>query len=311
MLRSVSKKHKKELYFSLLFIGTLTISALGYFFVTPIQHFIEDTYHGVFKVIVADRILKDDAVIYSNIAYCGSDNPRQTLDLYRPSVDVGQEVPLVVFIHGGAWQAGDKSTTLLSYYGEDILKSGIAIAALNYRLYPEVSYPKQNTDIACALAFLRANSRNYDISADTWAIFGDSAGAQLGAYAMSDETINAPLKLFIGFYGPYDMSAQVVRKPNPDLPAFRYTNSGRDAILASPLTRPAKKDATYMLIHGENDRVVHIDQSEKFYQKLLDEGVAVTFTRVQHATHYFSPRTRPTSQTIKHTITTLLTSKLQ
>lgn len=298
----VSHKHKKEAGIAASLLAGLALCVIAFFLITPFRFYVEDAYHSIFKLIIADRVLKDDAVIHSNIAYCGTNNPRQTLDLYLPDNDVPPPHGLVVFVHGGAWRGGDKSTTLLSYYGKYILKSGAAIAALNYRLYPEVTYPKPNDDVACALSYLQAHAAEYNISTERWAIFGDSAGAQLAAYAMSDERVNRPLKLFIGFYGPYNLEIQIDRKPSADIAAFHYTNDGKDRKTASVLDRPGKQDATYLLFHGEKDRIVPISQSENFYKKLKNEGIDVVFTRVKNAGHSFSQQNDPSNTKIQKQI---------
>ena len=292
-------QHKKEALASLILILVAIGLVLAYYFSSSVRFAIYDAYNSVFKVVITDRVLSDKAKIYSNLAYCNTDNPRQTLDLYIPQTAPKRPMNLVIFIHGGGWRAGDKSGQIMTYYSEELLKSGIAVASLNYRLYPEVTYPKPNNDIACAIRYLTDNAADYNISSEGWALFGDSAGAQLGAYAMSDSSINPPLKTFIGFYGPYDLREQITRIPKRDNEAWNYTNKGKDARAASPFLRPAKSNATYILFHGEKDSIVYISQSQKFHAKLSSEFVGTSFTQVKNAGHYFSPRSTPTSHQIK------------
>ncbi len=294
--------------------GLLTLFGGGWLLYSvhdSLRFMIDDAYHAVFKVLITDRVLSEQSVVHSNLPYCNTDNPRQTLDLYVPQVASKRPMPLLIFIHGGGWRAGDKSSELLSRYGQNILKSGIAIASLNYRLYPEATYPQPNQDIACALDYLAANAKQYDISKHAWALFGDSAGAQLGAYAMSDPSVNAPVRLFIGFYGPYDMVMQSNRKPLRDIDAWRYTNKGRDAALASPIARPVKKDAVYLLYHGDKDRIVHTVQSQNFADHLRSANAVVNYQVVKHADHYFSPRTQPSGESIRKSIISALETYLR
>ena len=58
------------------------------------------------------------------------------LDLYRP-VDISQKLPLVIWIHGGGWQAGDKANG----QGKEIASYGFAVASINYRLSDEATFP--------------------------------------------------------------------------------------------------------------------------------------------------------------------------
>ena len=302
-------QHKKEALASFAIIVVIAGLLLAFLFSSAARFTIYDAFNTVFKVVITDRVLREEAEIHSNLAYCDSNNPRQTLDLYVPSHAPKHPMNLVIFIHGGGWKAGDKSGQIMTYYSEELLKNGIAVASLNYRLYPEVTYPKPNEDIACAIRYLTDNAASYDIDSGGWTIFGDSAGAQLGAYAMGDSAINAPLKTFIGFYGPYDLREQITRIPKRDNDAWNYTNKGKSARDASPFLRPMKTDGNYLLFHGEKDRIVPISQSQKFSKRLLSQQIDTSFTQVKNASHYFSPRTTPSSQDIKNLILVSLTKQ--
>ena len=302
-------QHKKEAIASVTILAVFIGLVLAYFFSSTVRFAIYDAYNSVIKVVITDRVLREEAEIYSNLSYCDSNNPRQTLDLYVPQHALRHPMDLVIFIHGGGWKAGDKSGQIMTYYSEELLKNGIAVASLNYRLYPEVTYPKPNEDISCAIQYLSDNAPQYDIAEKGWTIFGDSAGAQLGAYAMSDPSVNAPLKTFIGFYGPYDLREQVTRIPKRDNDAWNYTNKGTSARDASPFLRPVKTDATYILYHGEKDRIVYISQSQKFAQKLLSQNIDTSFTQVKNANHYFSQRTTPSATAIKKQVMERLLSQ--
>ncbi len=305
-MRVVAHKHKKETVISFIILAIASGFLVAFFVFDSVRLATYDAYNSVFKVVITDRVLKDEAQIYSNIAYCNTTNPRQTLDLYVPQVTSERPMKLVVFIHGGGWRAGDKSSQIMTYYSESFLKHGVAVASLNYRIYPEATYPKPNEDIACALKYLAKNVSKYDISSQKWAIFGDSAGAQLGAYAMSDSSVNKPLKLFIGFYGPYDLREQINRKPRRDNEAWNYTNKGKDAVSASPLLRNLKTDARYLVFHGQKDRIVPLSQSQNLQIKLQSQQISTSFILVKNADHYFSPRSDPSANQIKSTILTAI-----
>lgn len=301
-MNTVAHKQKNKPIVSITLLSLAMGLVIAFFTFDMVRFAIYDAYNSVFKVVITDRVLRDEAQVYSNLAYCKTDNPRQTLDLYVPRINSERPMKLVIFIHGGGWRAGDKSSSLMTYHSESFLKNGVAVASLNYRLYPEATYPEPNEDIACALRYLKAEAHNYDISTDKWTLFGDSAGAQLGAYAMSDPVASQPVKLFVGFYGPYSLVDQINRKPNRDNEAWNYTNKGKSARDASPLFRDMKKDATYVLFHGNKDRNVHISQSQNFSEKLQSEQINAIFNPVSNTGHSFSPRSKPTSHAIKETI---------
>ncbi len=305
MLQRVgATKYPKELVVSSIATLIVVFAIILYFSSLLARTYMQDAFNSVFKIVITDRQLGKISQIYSNVPYCNTASPRQTLDLYIPkrAVDQPQDpMPLVVFIHGGGWRSGDKSNDIVASYGNDFLLAGYAVATLNYRLYPEVSYPEPNEDIACSLRFLASNSHTYQLSNSGWVLFGDSAGAQLAAYAMSDNTINQPIDYFVGFYGPYDLVAHI-SADRGDIDAWNYTNQGRSARAASPMYREQKSDATYLLFHGEKDQIVDISQSARYAEVLRRAGANVQYTRVKHAGHYFSPRSAPSAAGISQII---------
>ncbi|MGB3023473.1 MAG: alpha/beta hydrolase [Candidatus Saccharimonadales bacterium] len=295
-------KHKRELVVSSLILGVMVILIVSYLLVPALKQVANDAYHSVFKIIISDRILDKQGEIYSDIAYCGTTDSQQTLDLFMPDTGDQSQVPLVIFIHGGGWHTGDKANREVAFYGESLLKQGIAVASVNYRLTPEFTSPVQQDDIACAVRYLRDNAARYQLS-DRWGMFGDSAGAQLGAVTVSDGSLRGVFRAFVGFYGPYDLSQQINRRPRPDADALRYTNNGRDVSVASPINLPAAHSVRYLLVHGDRDTIVPPQQSQQFFDKLRREGVSSELLMVRGASHSFTPRSQPSSTVIRNRVT--------
>ena len=121
-----------------------------------------------------------------NVAYDSIDPSIQNLDLWMPNGSKGN-VPLVVYVHGGAYKSGDKTTAYKSYVHLDpvkILKSGKAFATINYRLSPDNPFrkgvsgehPVQMADSAKAIQFLRAQAPKLGIDGSKLSMTGGSAG---------------------------------------------------------------------------------------------------------------------------------------
>lgn len=300
---------KPEFYIAVVSLALLAAGFVLFYTVQPFRNFVSDSYHRVFKVAISDRVLEKRSTIQSDIAYCNSSHPHQTLDLYIPN-KTDTPRPLVIFVHGGGWWSGDKSSRLLSSLGEDILYHSLAVASVNYRLAPRYTYPSQNDDISCALRFLKDNAERYNLDQSKWGIIGDSAGAQLAAMAIADPEFSSQFKAFVGLYGPYNLEQQINRQPKRDDSAYRYTNSGKDAVAASPQFAPGSTSTKYRLYHGNKDRTVPMSQSSQFADKLRNEGIDIVFTPVENAGHYFSPRTKPASTTIEKEIVKFLRETL-
>ncbi len=117
-----------------------------------------------------------------------SDPVKHRLDLFLPA---GDGWPVLVFVHGGGWTAGDKGlmaggAAVYSNIGRFYASEGIGTAVINYRLQPKVSWREQVDDVARAVAWVHANVAEYGGDPGPLFLLGHSAGAQLGVYAALD-----------------------------------------------------------------------------------------------------------------------------
>jgi acetyl esterase/lipase len=104
-------------------------------------------------------------------------HPRQRTDVY--TLRQSGPSPCLLFVHGGAWSVGNKSSAepKVAVFHQH----GYAMAALNYRLHPEVTPHEQAEDLALALAQLHRRASEWGIDPGRFALMGHSAGAHLAA----------------------------------------------------------------------------------------------------------------------------------
>ena len=128
--------------------------------------------------------------VYRNIPYAkvaGVDPNLLSLDVYAPKGSAPR--PVVVFIHGGGWQIGDKAHANI---GENkarlFVGHNFVYVAINYRLSPAVSHPTHVRDVAKALAWVADNIGKYSGDPGRIYIMGHSSGAHLAALVATDET---------------------------------------------------------------------------------------------------------------------------
>jgi len=102
---------------------------------------------------------------------------RDRLDLYRPRGKASP--PVVVFIHGGGFVAGDKRGDDQFYrnVGEFFARNGFAAALCNYRLAPAFPWPAGMLDVGSAIDWIALNARSLDVDARQLFAIGQSAGA--------------------------------------------------------------------------------------------------------------------------------------
>jgi len=205
----------------------------------------------------------------------------QILDIIYPDKGIGP-YPVIVLIHGGGWNAGDKgmqnSQSLLK-----IPSQGYVLISVNYRLSPEALWPAQLYDCKTAIRFIRANAKKYNLKTDNILVWGNSAGGQLaemlaatnGRPEFEDLTMGADkessaVQGVVAWYGVSDMLTLApfgAQAANQVLGCEARRNTGK-ASLASPITYITKDYPPILLVHGTNDQVVPYEQSVRFYHKV-------------------------------------------
>ncbi len=247
-----------------------------------------------------------------DIPYADNENPRQRLDLYLPLTSKSERpLPLVVFIHGGAFLAGDRKPDPLpgDPCGIRLMLARVASgkyagASVGYRLSPEATWPAQIQDCKAAIRWLRANARTYGIDPARIGVMGTSAGGHLaavlgtsGGVAEMDGKLGSHLgessrvACVVDEYGPTDFLELHGRdNRSPDTPAAKLIGGPLPDNLnatrsASPLTYVAPDNPPFLIIHGNKDGVVSIRQSERLVDELKKKGVDVTFVLVPDGGH--------------------------
>jgi acetyl esterase/lipase len=112
-----------------------------------------------------------------NVSY--GPHERNVLDLWKAQSD--KPTPLVVFIHGGGFRAGDKSN-LSPILLRLCLEKGISVAAINYRLSQHAPFPAPMLDSARAIQFFRSKAKEWNLDPKRVAATGGSAGAGISLW---------------------------------------------------------------------------------------------------------------------------------
>lgn len=222
----------------------------------------------------------------SNVTYTPS-NWSQTLkgDLYLPSNN-GQARPVVLLLHGGAWQRGDKSS--MSGTGQALAQRGYAAFSINYRFAPDSTHPAQLQDMQQAIRFLQQNASKYRLDMNRLATWGYSAGGHLSALlAVQPASDLPPVRVAIAGAPPSDLTAPEAR----DASSVKIFMGGSYAQIpalyaqASPRLQVRSGMAPVFLYHGTADKTVPIIQSENFVKTLQAANVPVQLIRLQGLDH--------------------------
>jgi acetyl esterase len=114
---------------------------------------------------------------------------RNVLDLWKAKADA--PTPLVVFIHGGGFRAGDKSN-VSPLLLEHCLKAGISVAAINYRFSQHAPFPAPMLDGARAVQHLRHKAKGWNLDPKRVAATGGSAGAGISLWLAFKDDLADP-----------------------------------------------------------------------------------------------------------------------
>ena len=105
--------------------------------------------------------------VLRNLAYVANGHERNRLDIYLPEKPTGR-LPLVVWIHGGGWEAGSKE----GCPAVPLVAKGYAVASINYRFSQHALFPAQIEDCKAAIRWLRANAAQYHLDPDHIGVWG-------------------------------------------------------------------------------------------------------------------------------------------
>lgn len=225
------------------------------------------------------------------------------LDLHLPPD--AEETPLLVWIHGGAWRRGAKESVPVKKLVEE---RGWAVASIGYRLSPVAKFPAQIHDIKAAIRFLRANAHKYGYESNRIAIAGASAGGHLAAlvgvtneHQELEGTIgehldqSSSVQATVSLYGASNLTTILnqstphglsVREPALDLFIGGHPDRVPDvAKLASPVFHVDKSDPPLLLIHGDQDPQMPINQAHELHGKFKSLELKVEFDVLHGAAH--------------------------
>jgi acetyl esterase/lipase len=230
-----------------------------------------------------------------DVTYCTMNGLEQKLDVYFPAS--GGPWPLVVYVHGGSWREGDKAEGSGWSY---LNGRGYLVVSINYRLASyDVKFPAMIEDVKCAIRYLRAHASEYNLDPDRIGVIGASAGGHLAALlGTSDESAgwdvgeyldqSSRVQAVITIAGladftrdMYDGIAMAIyfafgQLPGKDIPA----NAA-----ASPVTYITPDDPPFLILHGDQDGVVPLDQAQVLNERLAAAGIRSTLVVVQNGQH--------------------------
>jgi acetyl esterase/lipase len=230
---------------------------------------------------------------FRDVIYASVQEQNLGLDLHIPAGVPSP--PLVVYVHGGAWKDGNKTQ-----YPAFLVEQGFAVASLDFRSTNLAPFPANVQDIKAGIRFLRANAARYGYRADRIALMGASSGGHLAALvgttngdAALEGTVgdsrgsSSSVQAIVSYYGASNLTTILaqstpfgldVRKPALQLLLGAQPDAVPElARQASPVFHVDAGDPPLMLLHGDQDAQMPINQSHELEGAYRKAGLPVEF----------------------------------
>jgi len=263
----------------------------------------------VLVLFLAAPIFADEPKVQRGIPYAEPKNERQMLDVYAPAE--GKNLPVVLWIHGGGWKAGDKAG--VQRKPQAFADKGFVFVSTNYRFVPKVTVKEMTGDIARAIRWIHDHAKEYGGDPKSIFVMGHSAGAHLAALVCTDDRYlkaeGAPLSIIKGCVpvdtAVYDVQKQIetIGSPRAAMYSGVFGTSESSQKEFSPISHVAKgKNIPPFLILHVADRPDSKVQSQMFAAKLKEAGVSTKVVAAEGTTHgtinmnLGLPKDRPTQE---------------
>ncbi len=240
-----------------------------------------------------------------NLAYVEGEgaHERHMLDLYLPEKADGP-LPLLIWVHGGGWQNGSKDgcPPLRAGYVE----RGYAVASINYRLSGHAIFPAQIQDCKAAIRWLRAHAKKYSLDPKRFGVWGSSAGGHLVALLGTSGDVkefdvgahpdqSSRVQAVCDYYGPTDFTVFVTTpgyeshatdsSPEARLLGGAVMQNKDKAARVNSITYVTPDDPPFLIVHGDKDPTVPLNQSQLLFAALKKTNVSAHFHTIHGAGH--------------------------
>ena len=224
----------------------------------------------------------------ANLDYTRTPQGTLALDLYLPEKEPARPLPVMMWVHGGGWKNGSKLNCPLLWLAAE----GFAVASIDVRLLHQSGWPAQIDDPRAAIRWLRENAARYGLDPERIAIGGGSSGGHVAAIVgtrapPAGETVSSRVQAVVDFYGPADLLTMPANTPGPARTDADLAKANGARLLggivrdrpelarqASALHQVSGDDPPFLILHGDADPQVPVDQSRRLHATLQAAGVA-------------------------------------
>lgn len=250
-----------------------------------------------------------------------------SLDIYRPKNSLSEKLPVVIYVHGGAWAKGDKTVRANNYIENFILKlieKNFAVISIEYTLVSDkVHFPLPIEDTKDAVRWVRKNAEKYNFDENNVGYFGVSSGAHLSllaAYTNDNEYTGSPelsaysakVNYVVDNFGPTDLNkllhtrlgkvpvsivglffkqiVEIREKLVFGISGYNIKTEKRKAVDYLETVSPindSEDGVPTFILHGNKDKVAPLKHSKKLVKKLNKNNIENKLIVVEDGIHGF------------------------
>ena len=283
---------------------------------------------SLFAQTAKSTLLQQKTAVSEDITYKKDSQGKDLkLDIYRPKNSGREKLPVVIFLHGGAWALGDKVIAPENYVEQTILKlteKNFAVLSVNYRLVSDdVHFPGPIEDSKDAVRWVRKNADQYGFDAENIGYWGVSAGAHLSllsAYTTDNEFVgdqelskySGKVNYVVDNFGPTDMNRLLhTRAPKPllfivgliskkiidirtkiakGMTGYDVNSERKKVIEFCKTISPlsyTQNTVPTLILHGDKDKIAPIRHSKRLNKMLKRTNTPHEFIIVKKGNHGF------------------------
>lgn len=304
------KKNKKYILLTLLMVTIVVLASL--FIYEKSKDFISlissnsNYFYSSSKETSSSANLNEK---YENIIYKTADNRDLKLDIYTPINKKYKKSPVLIYIHGGAWQWGDKTIDdNYKSFINSILEDGYTVIAIDYSLInSKVKFPTPVEDCKDAIRWVNNHGSEYNLDTNNIGLFGISSGAHLALLsAYSDDvdfigddnlkSFSSKVKYVIAVAPPVVLDSSINRNDYVYIENFlgdtAASNGFNEKIKeSSPISYVKKGIPNTLVIHGKEDTFVPFNQSISLIDKIESVGAKGEMITLENGNHDLSSST--------------------
>ncbi len=216
-----------------------------------------------------------------DVIYGHKDGMALVMDVYQP--DGNANGAAVAYMVSGGFMSNLRLQRGLENIFMALVNNGFTVFAVRHGSSPHYLVPDAVSDVSQGFQFIGDNAENWNIDPSRIGVSGISAGGHLTLMLglHNDNTSRHRPAAVVAYQAPAELTGRT--GPNTRFPAMNFDESLAPSL--SPINLVTPDDPPTLLVHGDNDELVPVENSHRMYAALQEAGVESEFLLIPGAGH--------------------------